>query len=226
MRLGRRPSVRIRVFPAHTREAFSRIRTVLISWVVLLIVAIAVTASVCRVESVIQTVSERHAKNLATRVIHEAIDAQILKHNYTYADFVTVQTDADGRVQSLAVNPATVNRLKAEVALEVGKRVSAIRETSVQVPYAAFLSDDASVGLGPRLTLELAPVGYCTVDFENSFLAEGINQTKHQVDIVVKANFAMMMAYAGCGVSVQTRVPVAQTVIVGSVPESYFEIQK
>ena len=226
MRLGRRPSVRIRVFPAHTRESFSRVRAVLILWVLLLILAIGFTAAIRRVESVIQTVSARHATNLATRIIHEAVDAQILKHNYTYTDFVTVQTDEAGRVQSLAVNPATVNRLKAEVALEVEKRVSAIHETRVQVPYAAFLSDDASVGFGPRLTLELAPVGYCIVDFENTFLAEGINQTKHQVDIVVKANFAMMMAYAGSGVTVQTRVPVAQTVIVGNVPESYFQIQK
>jgi len=98
--------------------------------------------------------------------------------------------------------------------------------TSVCVPYAAFFSDDLAVGIGPYVECELAPAGYCFVDFENSFEATGINQTKHQIDIVVKANFTMMTAMTGTGVTVETSLPVAQTVIVGTVPNSYFEIQK
>ncbi len=226
MRLGRRQSISIRIFPAHTRPLRKRLNFVLIAWVIVLIVVIAVTAGVRRVASVIDLVAQRHAINLATRLIHEAVDAQIMKQNYTYADFVTVQTDARGQVQSLAVNPATVNQLKAEIALAVEKRVSEMTHTSVQVPYAAFLSDDLAVGYGPRVDLELAPVGYCLVDFENSFASVGINQTKHQIDIVVKANFTMMTAFAGSGVCVETSMPVAQTVIVGNVPNSYFEIQQ
>ncbi len=226
MRLGRRQRISIRIFPAHTRPLRKRLNLVLIAWVLILVVAIAVTAGVRRVASVIDLVAQRHATNLATRLIHEAVDVQILKHNYTYADFVTMQTDDTGQVQSLAVNPTTVNRLKAEVALAVEKRVREMTHTSVQVPYAAFLSDDLAVGYGPRVELELAPTGYCIVDFENSFTAVGINQTKHQVDIVVQANFTMVTAFAGSGVTVQTRMPVAQTVIVGGVPNSYLQIQQ
>lgn len=226
MRLGRNARVWLRVFPAHTRPAFQHINRLLIAWVLILVLVIALVVGLRRAESVINLVAERHSVNLATRLIHEAVDEQILKHGYAYDDFVSMHTDDAGQVQSLTVNAKTTNQLKAEVALAVEKKISSMTSTSVQVPYAAFISDDASVGGGPRIDLELAPLGYCIVDFENSFTSVGINQTKHQVDIVVKANFAMMMAFAGEGVTVETRLPVAQTVIVGTVPNSYFQIQQ
>ncbi len=226
MRLGRRPSVRIRVFPAHTRQKFSYMHTLLLLFVLILILSITTTVVWRRAEDVMQSEAERQARNLATRLIHEAVDVQILKYNYAYCDFVTVQTDDAGRVQSLAVNPVTVNRLKAEVALEVEKRVNQVRKMTIQIPIASLISDNNAIGFGPELTVYIEQDGYCIVDFENTFLAEGINQTKHQIDIVVKANFALANSFVGKGMEVQTRIPVAQTVIVGNVPESYFEIQR
>ena len=226
MRLGRNAGVWLRIFPAHTRPVFRHINRLLIVWVLILALVIAIVVGLRRAESVINLVAEHHAINLATRLIHEAVDEIILKHDYAYADFVSMQTDDAGQVQSLTVNSKTTNQLKAEVALAVEKKISSMTSTSVQVPYAAFVSDDASVGSGPRIDLELAPIGYCVVDFENSFTTVGINQTKHQVDIVIKVNFAMLMAFAGGGVAVETRLPVAQTVIVGTVPNSYLQIQK
>ncbi len=226
MRLGRNADIRLRLFPAHTRPILERLNRMLIVWLLVLTVIIGLTVVFRRANSVVETVAERHAINLATRLIHEAVSDQLLKHNYTYTDFVNVQTDDAGQVQSLTVDPSMMNQLKADIAIAVEKKISATTHTSVQVPYAAFISDDASVGNGPYINIELAPVGYCLVDFENSFSAVGINQTKHQIDIVVKANFSMMMAYAASGVTVETSVPVAQTVIVGTVPNSYFQIQK
>lgn len=226
MRLGRQKSIPLRLFPAHTRPLWRRVNAALTLWLTILIVTLLLTATLRRAANVVDAVAERQAVNLATRLIHEAVDEKLTALGYTYTDFVTLQADAAGRVQALTVNPNTVGRLKTEVALEVEKRISSMRSLSVQVPFAAFFNDDFGIGTGLTLTVELAPVGGCTVDFENSFTAVGINQTKHQIDIVIEADFAMLAAFIGSGVKVQTSLPVAQTVIVGTVPESYFEIQQ
>lgn len=226
MRLGRHQSIHIRLFPAHTRPLWRRLNRMLTLWLVLLILTLLLTATLRRAARVVEAVAERQAVNLATRLMHEAVDEKLAALGYTYTDFVTLQSDAAGRVQALTVNPNTVGRLKTEVALAVEERISSMRSLSVQVPYAAFFCDDFGIGNGLTLAVELAPAGSCTVDFENGFTAVGINQTKHQIDIIIEADFTMLAAFVGSGITVQTSLPVAQTVIVGTVPESYFEIQQ
>ena len=162
-----------------------------------------------------------------TAVILEAnYDEQMLKNGFVYEDFVTISTDAAGEIQSIAVNTSTANRMKTEIALAIEEKVRDLPNERVQVPYLAFFVDELVTGHGPYVEFELSPAGHCFIDFENSFSEAGINQTKHQIDIVIKADFNMMTAVVGEGVSVETSVPVAQTVIVGTVPNSYFKIQR
>ena len=61
--------------------------------------------------------------------------------------------------------------------------------------------------------------------FENTFTAAGINQTKHQIRLVVDVSVSILLPGFTTGTRVRNSFTVAETVIVGTVPESYTYFQ-
>ena len=58
-------------------------------------------------------------------------------------------------------------------------------------------------------------------EVENRFESAGINQTRHRILLRVTAKMTVLIAGYAAPASVSTEVCVAETVIVGSVPENY-----
>lgn len=98
-------------------------------------------------------------------------------------------------------------------------------KAEVTIPFGALLGSQLFSGMGPMIRVQLVPMGYALVDFESSFFDAGINQTKHQIDIVVNASFGMILATGNNNIEVKTSIPVAQTIIVGDVPNSYMSLE-
>ena len=76
-------------------------------------------------------------------------------------------------------------------------------------------------GRGPDVHIKVLSVGSPTAEFENRFTDAGINQTKHQILLNVDVNVQMLMPGYTRTITVSSTLSVAETVIVGSVPETY-----
>ncbi len=61
--------------------------------------------------------------------------------------------------------------------------------------------------------------GSVVTDLKSEFTSAGINQTKHQILMTVKGYQVLMAPGINTTVEVETTVAVAETVIVGQVPE-------
>ena len=57
--------------------------------------------------------------------------------------------------------------------------------------------------------------------FENVFSAAGINQTLHQILMDVTVTVSLLLPTGSATVDVQSQVVIAETVIVGTVPDNY-----
>ena len=64
-------------------------------------------------------------------------------------------------------------------------------------------------------------VGSTTASFRNTFSAAGINQTRHQILLDVHVNVSILLPGFRTSTKVSNEISVAETVIVGSVPENY-----
>ena len=76
-------------------------------------------------------------------------------------------------------------------------------------------------GQGPALHVGIASLGYADADFISAFTSAGVNQTRHQILLEIHAEARLMTTFGGCDVQLTTQMAVTDTVIVGTVPESY-----
>ena len=76
-------------------------------------------------------------------------------------------------------------------------------------------------GTGPKIPVTLASTGFTEADIESSFKSGGINQTVHSVSMRVKTTVNVILPYGITSVSLETAVPVTETVIVGNVPDIF-----
>ena len=76
-------------------------------------------------------------------------------------------------------------------------------------------------GRGPLIRVRMQSVGSSSAHFENAFTSAGINQTKHQIYLVVDVYVSILLPGFSTVTKVSSTYTVAETVIVGSVPDNY-----
>ena len=76
-------------------------------------------------------------------------------------------------------------------------------------------------GRGPKLTVKMETMGTAAAAFRDKFTAAGINQTKHQILLDVDVYVTILLPGITTYTKVSNEVSVAETVIVGSVPQTY-----
>ena len=79
--------------------------------------------------------------------------------------------------------------------------------------------------MGPQLVVKIIPVGVVTTDYKTEFLSTGINQTRHRIYIEIKSEMTVVAPFTNETVEVVTNVNVAETVLIGNVPETFYNLE-
>jgi sporulation protein YunB len=158
---------------------------------------------------------------LATKAINEAITETIERDGVSYDSIVIFEKDIYGQITALKTNMLTVNRFKANVTNEVLDAVESIGAPDLGIPVGNVINGDLFSGRGPEIPIRILPLGTASADFQNVFTAAGINQTRHEIMMEVTVNISVLMPGYSAETAVKVQVAVAETVIVGDVPETY-----
>ena len=152
---------------------------------------------------------------IAVGTMNEAV-RESLQSGAAYEDLIvkTVFDVLKSRMNELAVSVA----LRAQSALET--RDSA----SIAVPLGAALKAPFFSSLGPRVPVRLSPVGSVSAAFATEFEAAGINQTRHKIWLEMRAVVRLVLPTGAKAVDVQTQILIAESIIVGDVPDSFINI--
>jgi len=178
-----------------------------------------------KLRPVIREYAESRAVNLASASIHDAVEAVLSKGEIGYRDLITLEKDAEGHVTALHTNIVAVNRLKAEIASAVIADLSSIDTAALAIPLGTVTGMELLSGLGPRLRVELVPLGEAFAAFGSRFTSAGINQTRHSIVMEVTAAVTILLPGEEIQAEVRSTVDVAETVIVGVVPDSYTNVE-
>lgn len=225
MRLGLNRRVRIRIFPAHTAPLWNRLNKALVACLVLVTFSMGVTYYYARIRPMVADLARQRSAQMITVAINKVINEEMEANPIGYDELMQIQTGDDGRIQALYANTKEMNKLKSAIAVKVQEEIMRLDKAELTIPLGALLGSQLFSGMGPTIRVQLVPMGYALVDFESSFFDAGINQTKHQIDIVVNASFGMILATGNNNIEVKTSIPVAQTIIVGDVPNSYMSLE-
>lgn len=78
-------------------------------------------------------------------------------------------------------------------------------------------------GRGPAVVIKFEPVGSVTTDIKAEFEDAGINQTRHKIYLILNASVRILLGNASQTVEISSQVLISDTVIVGEVPEGYYQ---
>ncbi len=138
-----------------------------------------------------------------------------------YGSLVTLERDGTGAVTALIANSAKINALQAKVTSSIVRRFADEDMTRVSIPIGNLLGGTLLSGRGPRLRLDILSVTNVVTSFRNDFTSAGINQTRHRIIMDVEVTLEVMLGRERGTDTVNTEVNVAETVIVGAVPNMY-----
>lgn len=169
---------------------------------------------------VIESVSENEARNTSINTINAAVLDELNAGTVSYSDLVKIERDTDGKVLSITTDMVHMNQLKAAILQDVRKDLGGLDgHLDVGIPMGTLMGSEILHGRGPKIPLRLTLSGNVTADFESSFTSAGINQTKHQIYLKVKTSVYSFLPGFPTTTDVETNVPVAETIIVGEVPQ-------
>lgn len=169
----------------------------------------------------IVAVSEVRARQVTVKVINDTIKTKI-GNGIEYTDLVNVKYDNEGKVTMMQANTILMNILASEVALEVQGELKDISDSSIRVPLNNVF--DIHIVKLPSIKVRIIPQGAIEVDFATEFESSGINQTRHRIYIIVNTDIKMILPLVTENIRVTTNIPIAETIIVGDVPETFVDI--
>lgn len=160
--------------------------------------------------------------NQASDAINLAIGEQINEGEIDYDRIVQIEKDANGTVTAVRTNMAQVNRLKTSVLQRVDSQLKNMSEEQLSVPIGNVLLPEIFSGQGPFVPVRVLAVRTSDAVFRNSFTSAGINQTLHQITIDIHVVITVLTWTDTIEIAVDSAVLAAETVIVGTVPTTYF----
>ncbi|MBQ8024812.1 MAG: sporulation protein YunB [Oscillospiraceae bacterium] len=153
--------------------------------------------------------------------INRVIQSQIRSGLLDYDALVTMEKDAEGNVTALITNVSAVNLLQAEITTRIIQEISDNFVSELEIPLGTVMDSSLFYGRGPLIPVKLKAVTNVSARFENDFSAAGINQTRHQIRLNVSVQVLVVIPGRELTAPVNTTVVIAETVIVGKVPELY-----
>jgi len=155
-------------------------------------------------------------------VINYVIQEIILERRVTAKDFL-VQSPGIGEISNpvLSVNTVLVNDICNAAAQRISERLNNLEPEIVSVPMGMAFGLDTLAQTGPRFSFTLAPIGNALVNYESSFSAVGINQIHFAVWLTVESVVRIINPVHSSEIMVMRNVSLVDTVISGTVPETY-----
>lgn len=172
----------------------------------------------------IQTMICYKAKTLATKMINDAVYEQLESLGYTYQDLVAISKDDTGAISAIETDTIKVNKIKSSVIKAVSDVGTKLSEASIQIPIGTLTNIAYFSARGPSVTLKVIPQGVVKAQFVSKFTSAGVNQTHHQLMINVSMEAAAVIPGFTSNVEIPSDFIIAETVIVGDVPEYYTQI--
>ena len=192
-------------------------------WIVLLIVLVLFLMLRSRYRDVIRELAETQVKNTTSDLTNDAIAKQIADGIIQYDRIVYFEKDLDGRITALKTNMSEVNRLKTDILNIINDEILALDTSDLGVPLGSLFLPELLSGKGPAIPVHILSIRNSDATFLSNFSQAGINQTLHQLTMLVSVDVAILVLGQTGSFAVTSEVVVAETVIVGDVPNTFLQ---
>lgn len=171
---------------------------------------------------IVMALCDAEARIIAAETINKTIRDEFA-NKISYDDLMTIKTDKDGNVVMIQANTVELNRIGSDIALSVQKKILDIGVKGGSIPIGALTKNDLIAYYGPKIKFNMKPVGSVASGYRSQFEAAGINQTRHIIYLDITANVQVIIPTGRNSISITSNIPIAESIIVGKVPDMYAE---
>ena len=201
-----------------------RVRRLVFTLVIFLIIAVAgILFFRRRYHSVIQNLAQTQVRNATSDLINDAIDLQMEKGNIQYDRIVYFEKDLNGRITALKTNMSEVNRLKTDILNIINDEILALDSSDLGIPIGSLILPEILSGRGPDIPVQILSIRNSDASFTSAFTEAGINQTLQQLNMHISVDVAILVLGQTTSFTVSSQVVVAETIIVGQVPDTFLQ---
>lgn len=170
-------------------------------------------------------IAEIEMKREATDIIQQtALD--IYSKDFNYDDVMIIEKDNEGNITMVRADTVKLNYLSSKLILECNKKIDELENLGIKIPMGYMTNNSVTHNLGPKINIKMEQVGNISSNYESVFESAGINQTRHKIYLNVKLNMKVIIPLNSEEVEVTCQIPIAETIIVGKIPDTALEFNK
>lgn len=194
--------------------------------IVIIIIFISYFTAIKLIDNTITPLLERQSRVLARGVAAKLSNnaASNAMKDMTYQDLCTIEKDSNGNVKLMKLDVANMNKICSSVALEIQDGLDKAENTSFNLRLGTITGNKFFIGKGPNIGLTMVTVGNIETNIKSEFSEAGINQTLHRIYIDITCHISILTPYKDSDEDVNTQVLLAEAVIVGNIPDTYYNL--
>ena len=192
--------------------------------ILLLLIAVGLLAAFrSKYYTAIRTLARTQVMNATSDLINDSIDRQIEIEDIRYDRIVYFEKDLDGRITALKTNMSEVNRLKTAILNLINDEILAMDTDDLSVSLGSLFFPEFFAGRGPAIPVSILSIRNSDASFTSNFTQAGINQTLHQLVMEISVDATILVLGKTDSFTISSQVVVAETIIVGQVPDTFFQ---
>ncbi len=193
-------------------------------WLFVLALAFLLASTGAKLRFLVLEYGEDMIQYTVTKEINTAISEKILASPENFRGLVQMERDKENHITALTTDTVAVNRVKAELQQTVYEGISQLQNKALTIPLGNLAPTELLTGRGPDIPVRMSGLGYIEARIASAFTQAGINQTRHSLIVEISAQFQLITPLGKKDIQVNNSYHLADTVIVGTVPESYVYI--
>ena len=186
----------------------------------LLVVLTAGIAAGLYLRALSRDIAISDARDAVTLAVNGCVSRMMEEEGYGYGDFVSLEKDSGGNITAITTDTGRINALSAKIMQEIARAADS-ESLNIRIPLGSLLGSNLLMGRGPRIPVQVKMLTSSFVRFDNDLISTGINQSRHTIKLVANVDVDIMIPLATVSTTVETDILIAETVIVGRVPETY-----
>ncbi|HHW46367.1 MAG TPA: sporulation protein YunB [Clostridiales bacterium] len=170
---------------------------------------------------IINKYSVNKAELLANDLINRAVYSVLEQNHITYNEIIKLSMSSDNVVTSIEADTLKINMMKTKIISEIQKAFSENQLINISIPVGTLTGNEYLLGRGPSIDFNIKMSSAVLSEIKSEFTEAGINQTIHRIMLNVTAKIYLVMPWYRANTEVKNNFSIAETVIVGRVPDAF-----
>lgn len=171
----------------------------------------------CQLRPMVLAISE----SALSQRVGQAVGQVLGSTEVDYSDLITLHYDESGTLSAVTTRMEAANRLRSAIVSQLLEELGTLTGQRVEVPSGSLTGLTLLSGRGLSIPVEICGVASVESAFDSALTPAGINQTLHQIDLVITTKLALLLPGGPATQTFTSRVTLAETVLLGQVPENY-----